>query len=149
MLKTKSNDHIQELFAGHDLRCTAQRRALYRSLSASTDHPTADQLFYEVSGHIPGMSLATVYNTLEAFCRAGLAQKLLGKGGSVRYEAQVHNHLHTRCEKSGAVHDVPDQLGQKVISSIPRSLLRQIEEQMGFKIDRVQVELIGEHKTIV
>ena len=144
-MKLKDNDRIQEMFATQGLRCTAQRRALYKSLSASTSHPTADQLYYEVSGNIAGLSLATVYNTLEAFCQAGLCQKLPGKGGSVRYDAMVHNHLHTRCEKSGAVHDVPDTLGQKILDSLPPNVLRAIERQLGFKINRVSIELVGEH----
>lgn len=145
MTQLKDTDHIDKMFSRQGLRCTCQRRALYKSLAASTNHPTADQLFYAVSGHIPGMSLATVYNTLEAFCRAGLAQKLPGKGGSVRYDPLVHNHLHTRCEKSGAVHDVPEDIGQKVLACVPRKLLRKIETQMGFKIDKVRIELVGQH----
>lgn len=141
----KDSDYIQDLFAGQGLRCTSQRRVLYKALAASTSHPTADQLFYEASGSIQGMSLATVYNTLEAFCRAGLAQKLSGNGGSVRYDALVHNHLHIHCEKSGAIHDVPDELGQKILNAIPQNLLSAIESEMGFKINQVKIELIGEH----
>jgi len=144
-MKAKDYDRIQEMFASQDLRCTAQRRALYKVLAASTSHPTADQLYYEVSGNIAGLSLATVYNTLEAFCQAGLCQKLPGKGGSVRYDAMVHNHLHTRCDKSGAVHDVPDALGQKLLDSVPTNILRTIEQQLGFKVSRVNIELVGEH----
>ena len=144
-MAAKDSDQIQELFANRGLRCTTQRRALYKILAASTDHPTAEQLFYQVSGYVPGMSLATVYNTLEAFCVTGLAQKLLGQGGSVRYDPLVQNHLHARCSASGAVHDVPDELGQKVLRCIPRRVLREIETKMGFKIDQVHIELAGHH----
>lgn len=144
-MKIKDNDRIQEMFASQGLRCTSQRRALYKALAASTSHPTADQLYYEVSGNIAGVSLATVYNTLEAFCQAELCQKLPGKGGSVRYDAVVHNHLHTRCEKTGAVHDVPDALGQRLLDSVPSNILRTIEQQLGFKVNRVNIELVGEH----
>lgn len=138
-------DEIHELFARRGLRCTSQRRALYESLASSTCHPTADQLFYEVGGRVQGMSLATVYNTLEAFCRAGLAQKIPGKGGSVRYDSSVHNHLHTRCEKTGALHDVPDDLGQRFLAELPKNLLHEVESQLGFRIEYVQVELVGRH----
>lgn len=138
-------DHVQHLFTRSGLRCTSQRRALYQALSANPGHPTADQLFYEVSGRIRGMSLATVYNTLEAFCRAGLAQRLPGMGGSVRYEAMMHNHLHTRCEKSGAIHDVPDEWGQKVLESVPQSLIHRIEQELGFRVQQVKIELVGEY----
>ncbi len=141
----KDRDQIQNLFATRGLRCTAQRRALYKALAASTCHPTADQLYYEVSGHVPGMSLATVYNTLEAFCHVNLAQKLPGVGGSTRYDAIVQNHVHTRCEDSEAVFDVPDDLSQKILKSIPRNLLTKVEAEMGFKVDQVKIELVGQY----
>ena len=145
MMKLAAGDHIQDLFAQRRLRCTSQRRSLYKALASSTSHPTAEQLYYEVSGTVSGMSLATVYNTLEAFCQAGMAQKLPGRGGSVRYDAMVHNHLHTRCENSGAVHDVPDELGQRLLDVLPAGVLRQIERQLGFKIDHVEIELVGKY----
>ena len=105
-------DQIQQLFNSHRLRCTKQRRALYEALSQTTAHPTADQLYQQVARSDQTISLATVYNTLEAFCKAGLAQKIAAKGGSTRYDAAVHHHLHLRDERSGAVADVPDDLGR-------------------------------------
>ncbi len=53
--------------------------------------------------------------------------------------------LHTRCEKSGNVGDVPDQLGQQVLNGIPQPVLDQIESNLGFRIRQVQVELVGEY----
>lgn len=138
-------DDIVELFKSHGLRCTSQRRAIYEALGACTTHPTADQLFYEVGGKSSGMSLATVYNTLEAFCEAGMAHKRPGQSGSARYDACVHNHLHTRCVRTGAVHDVPDDLGQEFLKRLPRYALEQIEAALGFKVHHVQIDLVGEY----
>lgn len=141
------HDPIETLFARSGLRCTTQRRAIYETLSASTTHPTADQIFYVVGGRVKGMSLATVYNTLEAFCRAKLAKKVLTEGGSVRYDAVMHNHLHTICQKTGAFHDVPEELGQQLLDQLPREVLARIETALGFKIQSVQVQLVGEYIT--
>ncbi len=132
-------------FALRGLRCTRQRRAIYDALCATTAHPTADQLYCGVRKQMPGISLATVYNTLEVFCRAGMAVRLAGDGTSAHYDATVHNHLHTRCEKSGNVRDVPNQLGQQVLDGIPQPVLDQIESNLGFRIRQVQVELLGEY----
>src|SRR5699024_212410 len=106
---TECTSESRKMFEEHGLRCTQQRAAVYAALAGSMDHPTADELHRQVSGELAGVSLATVYNTLEAFCRAGLVQKLPGAGdnGSARYDAVRENHLHLRCRKSGAVADVP------------------------------------------
>ena len=134
------------LFAATGLRCTKQRKALYEALAASRSHPTADELFRQVNPRVDGLSLATVYNTLEAFCQAGLVQKLPGAGtnGSARYDAVRGDHLHVRCQSSGAVADVPRDLSQQVLQRIPPDLLQELESRLGFRIDQVQIELVGQ-----
>ena len=143
-----SDSHIQDLFTHAGLRCTRQRAALYRALSQSRSHPTADDLYRELGGKTGSLSLATVYNTLEAFCRAGIAQRLpaAGGNGSARYDALRDNHLHLRCQKTGQVADVPDQLGDKILRHIPRETLAELEEELGFEISQVQIELIGRYQ---
>ncbi len=132
------------MFASHGLRCTKQRIALYQALAATTAHPTADELFREVSPQTDGMSLATVYNTLEKFCEVGLAQKLAGTNGFVRYDANTKNHLHVRCDKTGTVRDVPMDLSERFLSTIDPTVLREIEKHLGYPIEQVNIELIGD-----
>lgn len=138
---------VRQLFAAHDLRCTRQRRMLYEALWATKEHPTADQLFQSLSSRDQSISLATVYNTLEAFCRAGLAQRIATPAGSARYDATVHNHLHLRDESSGVVADVPEELGKQFLDSIPREVLQQLESNLGFSIRELKVELVGSYKS--
>ncbi|MEC9373006.1 MAG: transcriptional repressor, partial [Planctomycetota bacterium] len=64
------------LFARHGLRCTRQRLDVYTALAAAKDHPTAEDLYFRVRAEQPGLSLSTVYNTLETFCRHGLCRRL-------------------------------------------------------------------------
>lgn len=141
----------QDVFAAHGLRCTRQRKAIYEALCASREHPTADQLFRRVcpkgTCEDSGISLATVYNTLEAFCAAGLAHKLPGAGenGSARYDAVRGNHLHLRCRTSGTVADVPDDLSEQVLGHIPQDVLAEVARKLGFQIDQIQIELVGRY----
>ena len=140
---TTTKEPVQQVFASHGLRCTRQRRFLYQALSATRTHPTADELHHSLNGQMKDVSLATVYNTLEAFCEAGLAQKLPNNGGSARYDAATHNHLHMRDQNTGTVADAPDGLSQRLLDKLPAEVLRQLEQQAGFKIHQVQIELIG------
>lgn len=89
---------------GH--RFTEQRAAVYRFLSGTTSHPTADEVFQEVRRRIPGISLATVYKSLETLVNCGLAAKLTYSDGSARYDARMEPHHHARCLSCGAVTDV-------------------------------------------
>lgn len=131
------------MFTSHGLRATRQRLAVYEALAATKSHPTADDLYRAIGNGRRDMSLATIYNTLEALCRAGLAQKLSGCAGSARYDATVHNHLHLRDEFTGSLADVPDDLGQQILNAIPPQMLRQLESELGFRVERLRVELVG------
>ncbi|NJL31929.1 MAG: transcriptional repressor [Phycisphaerales bacterium] len=87
-----STDRLTDMFADSGLRCTRQRRALFDALMATKSHPTADMLYRQVISDCPGMSLATVYNTLEAFVKAGLVLKIPGTRwlGPLRWQGGWH-----------------------------------------------------------
>lgn len=139
-------DQLQALFAEHNLRFTRQRAAVYKALCATTSHPTVDELYRTVCADEQDISLATIYNTLEAFCSTGLAQKLPTDGSSCRYDATTHNHLHFRDARSGKVSDVPDELGEMLLKHLPRHILNTIEARMGLRIQDVRIELVGEQQ---
>lgn len=140
------SDEIQQTFCEHGLRCTRQRRAIYDALTQSHSHPTADELFQMVRVQEDGMSLATVYNTLEAFCGAGLAYKIAGCGGngSTRYDAGGDDHMHLRCRKTGHIVDAPHDLGERILEHIPQELIDELEDRIGFSVKKVQLDLVGE-----
>ncbi len=135
---------LATMFSSHGLRCTRQRKALYSALAATKEHPTADQLYRDVQNRTSGLSLATVYNTLEAFCRSGLAQKLAAADGSARYDANHEAHVHLRCTRTGRVADAPEHLSHKLHESLSKDVMRKIEAALGFKIDHVQIEFVGQ-----
>lgn len=148
---TADSAPIHELFARNGLRCTRQRRLIYEALAATTSHPSADELYQKISPRDGRLSLATVYNALDAFCAAGLAIRLPGHSSnngtaSARYDATVGNHLHARCDRTGTIADVPDHLSQKLMEYVPPSLFAEIESELGFKIRRVHIELIGQYQ---
>ena len=134
------------LFEACGLRCTRQRRLVFDTLRSTTSHPTADELYQLCIRHMPGLSLATVYNALEKLVDAGLVRKLPGAGanGSARYDAATDDHPHARCTRTGRVADLPDDAAEKLLRNIPKRVIRELEEHLGFKVDRVQIELLGE-----
>ena len=87
-------------------RWTRQRREVYGLLAKERDHPTAAELFLRAKAHIPGISLGTVYNCLEALTQAGLIKKVdIGRNPS-RYCPNLGEHAHLIDERSGMVVDI-------------------------------------------
>jgi len=126
-------------FARHGVRCTKQRLELYKALAAAENHPTAEELHDVVNGRAGSMSLATVYNTLETFCRQGLCRKLPMCCGKARYDANLSEHLHL-ITSDGRIQDVPEDLGARIVDALPKQLVRDVERRMGVRIGRVDID---------
>ncbi len=137
------SDRTTELFAQHGLRSTRQRIAVYEVLAKCRQHPTADELHHLVQTDTEPMSLATVYNTLEALCEAGLARKLATVAGSCRYDADMSDHIHVRVQGTDEIHDVPEALGRRFLEQVPTDVLREIESTLGVTIAGVSIQVIG------
>ncbi len=90
---------------GADVRLTPHRREVFEVLQASTDHPTATDIFTRVKDRTPGISLATVYNCLDHLSTAGLIKLVQLERGQSRYCANLHEHVHFHCETCGKVTD--------------------------------------------
>jgi Fur family peroxide stress response transcriptional regulator len=91
------------------LKLTPQRIAIVRLFAEDGSHPTAQDLFERLRPAFPSMSFATVYNTLDALARAGLAGivRLPGKrGDAARFDPNSTPHHHAVCDACGAVADI-------------------------------------------
>lgn len=138
---------IHELFQKHHLRCTAQRTAIYEALRMAHNHPTADELYRAVAAHSGSrthLSRATVYNTLDALCKAGLVRQVsTASNGSTRYDADLSDHVHFRARDTSEIRDVPEHLGDQLIRHVPQQVIAEIERTMGVCIDGLSIHLIG------
>jgi Fe2+ or Zn2+ uptake regulation protein len=132
---------IRTVFARHGLRCTSQRTAIYDALRATTRHPTAEELYHEVKPRTSSLSLATVYSTLEAFSRVGLAQRIPTTDGACRFDADTSDHVHLWMDDDQTVRDLPCDLSVRIMASIPDDLVDEIEDRMGVRVRGVDVHL--------
>lgn len=89
-----------------DLRMTPQRREVFEVLRSSQDHPTATDVFIRAKERMPSISLATVYNCLEALVGHGLIRQVNIDRGSSRFCNNMKDHVHFHCERCGKVLDV-------------------------------------------
>ncbi len=133
----------REKLTEYGLRCTCQRVALYEALCDTNTHPTAEELYRLVKPSPCPLSLATVYNTLEVFCSVGLVQKLPTADGRFRYDADTSAHLHVVIGEDAEIRDVPPELGRRLIDTLSREVIEEIEGALGVEIGEVKVELSG------
>jgi Fur family iron response transcriptional regulator len=99
---------IPEMLRQAGLRPTRQRLALGRLLFESGDrHVTAEQLHAEVAVLGEHVSLATVYNSLHQFKRAGLVRELAIEGSKAYFDTNTSNHNHFLLESTGELMDIP------------------------------------------
>ncbi len=101
------------------LRPTRQRVTLAALLvgDGQDRHVTAESLFEAAKAQGEAVSLATVYNTLRAFCDAGLVQEVTVDGSRSYFDTNTGDHPHFFWEDDGHLTDAPaDQL---VIAQLP------------------------------
>ena len=92
------------------LRPTRQRVVLARTLFDKGDrHVTAEQLHAEANSLDVGVSLATVYNTLHQFTRAGLLRQVTVDASRSYFDTNTSDHQHFLFEETGELRDIPPE----------------------------------------
>ncbi|BDS06785.1 transcriptional repressor [Oceaniferula spumae] len=117
------------------LRMTRQRSEVYKVLMAHRDHPTAGEVFERAKRNMPGISLATVYNCLEALVQHGAVRQVNFERESSRYCPNLSEHGHFHDEATGQIIDIPLKKGAKL------SDLLELPE--GAQIDNLEITLRG------
>lgn len=106
-------DYATGWLARAGLRPTRQRMALAELLIGDGQHRhvTAESLFEAAKSRGAAVSLATVYNTLRAFCEAGVLNEITVDGSKSYFDTNTHDHPHFYWEDDGRLSDAPaDQL---------------------------------------
>ncbi|MFZ1468705.1 MAG: iron response transcriptional regulator IrrA [Paracoccaceae bacterium] len=101
------------------LRPTRQRLALAGLLVGDglDRHVTADSLYLLAARTGEKVSLATVYNTLRAFCDAGLMAEIVVDGSKSYFDTCTDDHPHFYWEDGAHLTDAPKD--QVQITSLP------------------------------
>jgi Fe2+ or Zn2+ uptake regulation protein len=130
-----SVDEVCAKFRSEGRRVTPQRRAIIRVLLKEDSHLTADQVLTRVRRQLPGISPATVYNTLHELSELGFVRELdLGLGlEERRYDIAMGKHDHLLCVSCGCIEDVPRHDGLEV----------PVENSHGFEIVDRRVTYLG------
>lgn len=131
-------DDIPEELDG--LRMTKQRKEIYRILLEHRDHPTANEVFMRAKEHLPSISLATVYNCLEALVQHRIIRQVNFERESSRYCPNLREHVHFHDAESGTIHDIDFKPGYQLadILNLPE----------GMKVEDFEITLRGKISNI-
>src|SRR5438445_13097632 len=97
---------ITERLATSGLRLTPQREHVYNVLLGERDHPTAEQVFLRAKKDLPDISMATVYNCLEALVTSGPVKQVNLDRRATRFCPNMHEHCHLYCESCAGTYDI-------------------------------------------
>jgi Fur family transcriptional regulator, peroxide stress response regulator len=103
----QNSDRLNAQLATGGLRFTPQREHVYAVLLRKRDHPTAEEVFIRVKRELPDISMATVYNCLDALVRCGLVRQVTLERGAARFCPNMRNHGHFYCDRCEGVFDIP------------------------------------------
>jgi Fe2+ or Zn2+ uptake regulation protein len=127
--------HLAGALRERGQRVTPQRLAIARVLEELNRHVTAELVFAEVGRRMPGVSLPTVYATLELLEQLGLVRRVASEGGVVVYDPRTEEHHHLACRRCGAIQDVDAPVEAGALIAAARA--------SGFAPDHAQVVVSG------
>ncbi len=112
---------ILDRLRGAGLRPTRQRMALAKLLFEGGDrHLTAEMLHADAQTVNVRVSLATVYNTLHQFHRAGLLREIVVDSQRTYFDTNMSDHHHFYFDRTGELADIPgDQVEIAALPAVP------------------------------
>ena len=131
----RDDAELSELLRSRGLRATSQRVVMHRLLRDRARHVSAEELLSEASEQLPGVSLPTVYATLELFEQLGIVRRVNGGGGTLLWDTRADSHHHMICRNCGRIEDMETPL------DLERA--RRSASRAGFHPDRAEVVVSG------
>lgn len=118
------------------LRLTPQRTAICAFLARTEQHPSAYQVYEELAATHPGISRATVYNTLNTLRELGAIVELSFGSDHTHYETNTQPHVNLICLRC---HKIVDYFGDPGVDA----LVERIRQETGFQTVAVKLDLVG------
>jgi len=125
---------IAQRLSACGLRPTAQRETVYQVLLSKRDHPTADEVFARVKDVMPTISLATVYNCLEALVHHELVRAVNFERLPTCYCPNLRPHAHFH-----------DEAGSTLDIELPADMLEQLRALLptGYAAKHIEINFHG------
>ena len=91
---------------------------------------------------MPRISLATVYNALEALVSARLASRITSSDGRARYDCRSEDHYHLRDVETGEIRDLHVDFDPQLLAKLDPTLVKRLAGK-GFEVTGYRLEVLG------
>jgi Fur family peroxide stress response transcriptional regulator len=123
-LMPHANSDLAAKLINKNIKPSYQRIRIFRYLIENQNHPTVDQIFSALQKELLTLSKTTVYNTLDLFVDKKLVRPLTIEENELRFDINVEDHGHFKCESCGQLFDfhiklddyIPQELNKFVIN---------------------------------
>lgn len=123
------------MIENEDLGLTKQRQTVLRVIRESDKHLTANEVFDDARRLLPGISFATVYNSLNFLKNQKLIGEIkLGTDANL-YDRKLTRHDHAICNNCGKLVDLE--------LNIPKKLLEEAANRSKFIPETIELTLRG------
>ncbi len=98
---------INDLLISKGIKPTYHRILVYDFLQNNRIHPTAEEIYENISKTYSRLSKATIYNTLELFVQKKIIKALPLTNLEKHYDDRIDLHAHFICTKCKKIYDIP------------------------------------------
>ncbi len=116
-------------------RITPQRVEICRALAESRTHPSPQTIYRQISEKFPGISQATVYNTLTVLRDLGEVVEVGLGQDRTHYEPHPEPHANLICVRCGKIEDIDDPQ--------VAALSAQLASRQGLRIKAAHMDIYG------
>ncbi|MCI2082874.1 MAG: transcriptional repressor [Bacteroidales bacterium] len=133
-------DDVKDILRKHDLKATPQRIMVYGKL-LELGHASADMIYTQLNKENPEMTVATTYNILESFVKAGIIKRLFSSTNKMFFDINTKPHCHIYTETGDHYTDLFDPKLTEIISDYLLS-----KKIRNFEIEDVSIEIVAKRK---
>lgn len=135
LLSPRNKELLNDAMERSGQRSTKQREHIFALLLDKQDHPTADEIYARAKSDMPSISLATVYNCLDALTESSLIRQVNFEREPTRYCPNLKPHAHFYCQDSGEVIDI--DLSAQAVEQLKQALPK------GFSASHIEITYNG------
>jgi Fe2+ or Zn2+ uptake regulation protein len=118
-----------------DLGLTKQREVVLQVIRDEEEHLTANEVFDKAKQLLPGISFATVYNSLRYLKETNLIGEISFGSGASRFDSLTSRHDHAICTNCGKLVDMEIELPAEIVKLATRF--------SKFKLESIELTLRG------
>ena len=118
-----------------DLGLTKQREVVLQVIRDEDEHLTANEVFDKAKRLLPGISFATVYNSLRYLKEAKHIVEISFGNGASRFDSLTSRHDHAICTNCGKLVDMEIEL--------PAEIVELATKFSKFKLESIELTLRG------